>query len=619
MYTICPLCNQKASETTIKNHSECNDCQCKRRLGYYNDANYRLSKIKSEFAADLLMEFIIFLKKSSWKFVLLSRMVVDFIKILKGYDGKVQIKNSQLELDYYSKSSIKSPTIIFTIKAYLSSKNLLVFDGESNQASFYPEDIRPEKRFKENVCDYFFSEYRCHDCGKKLTDNTTHNYCYDCVAYRTIFRRTTIEYLNATYSNSSIKGLYINFIYYMYSINRTTQTYAEILSNVEKFFIYIQNYIPEGLKMYPFALKDETKEFKYKVINGSIYVSVILSEDWLTDFEKEFSESNNSKDIFLVFLESVGLLKLRIKDEKEKIIENIKQLNKSFQQPLLKMLEFENDKMENFSIKNASRTKKWVSVRKNIDEIRGFYYWLIEHYPISSWAEVEEDMVNKYLLEFDFMNGQIRKRSLFNFFTYMKKHGFVFTVPIEQFVARDSMIEVEPLSLNKHKAVLKAIEHGDEDLVTERFLSSLVYFHGFTSAQIKAIELENILLEEKCILVKDRPPAYLSNYDLRLLKNVLDIRYKLLGRKQSNKLFPAFKSLKDVSISNALICKKVKKATGYTPKRLRMSAFQYCAAEFGAQYLCDSFGLSLTQSARYARIGEEFLELQVLDEINSAE
>jgi len=43
-------------------------------------------------------------------------------------------------------------------------------------------------------------------------------------------------------------------------------------------------------------------------------------------------------------------------------------------------------------------------------------------------------------------------------------------------------------------------------------------------------------------------------------------------------------------------------------------AFQYCSAKFGSQYLQECFGLSITQSARYARIGEELLDLQVLND-----
>jgi len=284
----------------------------------------------------------------------------------------------------------------------------------------------------------------------------------------------------------------------------------------------------------------------------------------------------------------------------------------------LKLIEFEARKIENYKRKNTSINKKWITVNQSINEIKKFYFWVTEENEISSWAEVTEDMINIYLLRFDFMNGQIRKRTLFNFFSFCKKHGFIFDNPIEQFVARDSMIEVAPLSINQHKAIIKAIEYGEDNLVFERFLASLVYFHGLTSSQIKTIELEHIQLNEMCIQIKGRPPAYLSDSDMGLLKQVLIIRNELLGRKNSNKLFPAFKSLKDTSMSNRLICAKVKELTGYSPKQLRIAAFQYCSAKFGSQFLHDSFGLSLTQSARYARIGEDLLDLLVHEDISTA-
>ncbi|MFJ7913763.1 MULTISPECIES: hypothetical protein [unclassified Lysinibacillus] len=367
--------------------------------------------------------------------------------------------------------------------------------------------------------------------------------------------------------------------------------------------------------MYPFTVREYEQTQKYKLIHGNKYFNILLSQEWLSDFEKEFSSKDSYKDIFLFYLESLGLLKQRPVDEKVKILQKVNLFESSFQQSILKLIVFESQKIENLKQKNASQKKSWTTVNKYIDEIKAFYYWIKKDTTISSWSEVTEDMVNKYLLGMKFTNGQIKKRTLFNFFTFLKKHGFVFVVPIEQFVARDSMIEVTPLSLNQHKTIFKAIENGNENLVVERFLCSLVYFHGLTSSQIKSLELENINLVEKNIHVNGRPPAYLSDSDLILLKEVLVRREKLLNRKKSSRLFPAFKSIKDISISNLSISDIVKKVTGYTPRRLRIAAFQYCSAKFGAQYLQECFGLSLTQSARYARIGEELLELQVLDDL----
>lgn len=613
MYTCCPICSQKVLKKTMQLRRVCNECDSKRRLEtYLTDSPYRLLKTKNEFLSNLLIDFILFIKESSLKSGQLNRMVIDFIKILQGYEGKVLLIESELVNDYFLKSSIKSPTAIYLIKVFLYSKNLIIFDEISNENSFYPEDIRPERRLKRDVLRYIFSKNRCHDCGKNLTEKTQHNYCYDCIGFRSVYNNTQFDYLNKSFNNESIKGLYINYINYIFSLNRTIQTYANIISDSKKFFLFLQDYIPDGLKMYPFKMISKKESQNFRLIHGNKYINILLSEEWVSDFHKEFSYKNSNKKFFLFYLESLGIIRQRSEDEKIKVLQKVDKFESAFQQPILKLIEFEARKLENLNKKNASLTKSWKTVNINIDVIKAFYEWFKKSYTLSSWAEVTEDIVNKYILSMDFMNGQIRKRTLFNFFTFMKEHGFIFSVPIEQFTARDSMILAKPLSLNQHKAIYNAIEYGNENLSVERFLSSLVYFHGLTSKQIKTLELEDVNLDLRCININGRPSAYLSDSDLILLKKVLNYREEKLGRKKSTKLFPAFKSLKDTSISSDFICEKVKLVTKYSPRTLRIAAFQYCSAEFGSHFLQESFGLSLTQSARYARIGEELLDLQFL-------
>ncbi|MFJ7913764.1 MULTISPECIES: hypothetical protein [unclassified Lysinibacillus] len=113
------------SEKTVKVTGACNECDSKRRLNkYLTDSSYRISKAKSEFKASLLIDFILFIKNSSWKYGQLNRMAIDFLKVLQGYEGKHPIIESDIVNDYFAKSSIKSPTIIYTIKVFLYSKNL---------------------------------------------------------------------------------------------------------------------------------------------------------------------------------------------------------------------------------------------------------------------------------------------------------------------------------------------------------------------------------------------------------------------------------------------------------------------------------------------------------------
>ncbi|MEH6947582.1 hypothetical protein V7068_11035 [Bacillus sp. JJ634] len=52
----------------------------------------------------------------------------------------------------------------------------------------------------------------------------------------------------------------------------------------------------------------------------------------------------------------------------------------------------------------------------------------------------------------------------------------------------------------------------------------------------------------------------------------------------------------------------VKEFLNITPKDLRIAALQFCAANFGAEYINNCLGLSITQAESYSKIGEELLD-----------
>ena len=71
--------------------------------------------------------------------------------------------------------------------------------------------------------------------------------------------------------------------------------------------------------------------------------------------------------------------------------------------------------IDNYRKKNASKEKKWVTVNQYIDNLILFVKWLIENYEIDNWSQVTDKEVNIYLLTFPEKRRTILKRLLFNF------------------------------------------------------------------------------------------------------------------------------------------------------------------------------------------------------------
>ncbi|WP_186669092.1 hypothetical protein [Sporosarcina sp. BP05] len=136
-----------------------------------------------------------------------------------------------------------------------------------------------------------------------------------------------------------------------------------------------------------------------------------------------------------------------------------------------------------------------------MDAIIKFYKWLIDTTEVQGWAEVSEREINIYLLNFPVSSREITKRLLFNFFEYAKKQRFIFNNPIEQFVSRDRMMEVKPLSKREHAKIYRKLTTDINELFVEKLICSLIYFHGLTSKQLVEIKFDNIKLGGNCIFV----------------------------------------------------------------------------------------------------------------------
>ena len=154
---------------------------------------------------------------------------------------------------------------------------------------------------------------------------------------------------------------------------------------------------------------------------------------------------------------------------------------------------------------------------------------------------------------------------------------------------------------------------------TDSLLVSLCYFHVLTSKQIRNIKLSNIDANRKAIFIEGRPPAYLDDFELRLLNNHLQLsRYERELFQVSYLFFNIVYSTPN-QVTKRWVLSRTKKLAEYSPSDLRRAGLQYCAEVFGPEYLHDCFGLSLTHAARFGNPDDWIIEDIINDEVNERE
>ncbi|AZB43798.1 hypothetical protein CEF21_16615 [Bacillus sp. FJAT-42376] len=612
----CPKCNELLSRKTVASARECNNCNAKRILAkYLSDEEFLFKKTKSKETGNYTILLINFLNKSALVPSQQNRIVVDFVKIMNLVkDHNARLSELWVHNSYFKVSAIKSRNALNIIKVFLYSEDLIAFDMVSD--SFFPIETREIYRFKKDILDYFYSPTRCRDCGAESI-NSAQSFCYTCIAYRSIFNKTTLEYVNKEFPNNSLKGLYFNYTKFIATLGRTPQTLVNLLESGTRFIKFLTKYIPDNINTWPFKFNDNNLDLE-AILESPDYTLLIefkFSEEWRNIFLNEFKGEGIT--VFLAFLERIGLLSPLQSNPKEKILKKIYTVNQNFQKPLIKMLEKELASKELLEKKNAVIRKKMSTIIDKIDMMISFYNWLANNETAHNWAEVSERMVNTYLLQTPQRSRDIKKRALYNFFQFAKKQRFIFANPIENFIARDRMIEVRPLTKQDHSEIYRKLTTESDQLFVEKLISSLIYFHALQTKNIMEIKIEDIKLASKSIYLNGRPPVFLSTVEMLLLHLTLDERLRRLNGKNSIYLFCSHKSIKDVSIKKGTINQYVKSILGLPPKSLRIAALQFCASNFGAEYLHDCFGLSITQASRYANIGEVLMDDIINDEINN--
>ncbi|HFR4184050.1 TPA: hypothetical protein ACHVKG_000803 [Bacillus cereus] len=609
-YTSCPNCSNRVSRNTIKLSGVCNNCYCHRTLQRYkDDYEFLKSRLKDPSYASHVLNIINFVSKSKFSNVIKYRTVVNFIKVLNEINELKLIKEHLIEKIYFEKCAVKSPKILEIIKIYFYSLDLIEFDEVSNP--FPNIDIRHTSRYRADILDYFFDDDRCSDCGEQLTVKSKYSFCYSCVDYRSLYMCVTKDFINENFSKDLAENMYRDYLEYLNQLIVSPCTLNEALREAVKFINFTVDYLPNN-----FSLNNHMKNNNQLLLvhNSDKLFEFHLSEKWLEIFNGKFK--SYKKKHFIQYLIILGLIIENENKPKEKILIKIKKLPIKFQKSLCAFVEKNEQEIDNYRKKNASKEKKWVTVNQYIDSLILFVKWLIENYEIDNWSQVTDKEVNIYLLTFPEKNRTILKRLLFNFFEFSLKKRWIFNNPIEEFIARDFKVDSKPLSLKEHAQVYNSILKYKSEFVIEVFITCLVYFHSLTSKQISAIKLSDIKSSTKLIEIPNRTAVYLSDLELLLLTKILILREEKLKNRPSEYLFCSYNYSVQKSVSRVVIKRYVKKITGYTAKDLRTASIQYCTQYFGIEYVHQCIGLSLTQASRYGDIEDYLIDEIVEESIN---
>ncbi len=608
----CPSCGKDASRNTIEKVGLCNNCRASKQMEKYKaDSSYRISKLSNHAYENFIVELIEFIDRSDYCGSQKYRIVTDFIKILNKIScGKSKVSEKWLNEMYQETSAIKSPGILEIIKVFLFTKEKIIFDDFDQY--LYSQDIRSVARFKNDILDYYFSTCRCHDCG--ITINSSQQYfCNKCIDYRSLCNKTNRNYIEKKFMNNSVKELFICYIAYLYSLGREPRTVCDILDDSYELFKYMEIFMPPSLRFEKtVGIKDKTK---FNVIDNNPLYHFKFSDKWLNQFLIEF-KTNKRVKIFLYFLEKMGLISSIEANSKEQIVNKIKTLNVNYQKPLLLYLESLECEIKNLKNKNATKQKKWITIKNTIYDHVNFCNYIQKEFNIDNWAEITEKEINIFLLNLPEKSRNVRKRCLYNFMEFALSKRLIFSNPMGHFISRDFKIETKPLSRNEHAMVYKSILLNKNENPIEAFTTSLVYFHAMTTKQILSIELSHINPIQKKVNIEGRPPLCLSNLELFLLNEFINIRQKRLKNRINKFLYCSYNSFEEKSVNSKVINKHVKKITNLTAKNLRIASLQYCCENFGVEYLHQCLGLSLTQSYRYGDIEDHLIEEIIKDGVS---
>lgn len=280
-----------------------------------------------------------------------------------------------------------------------------------------------------------------------------------------------------------------------------------------------------------------------------------------------------------------------------------------------------NERMElrNRQVKfNARNPLSLLTVKTDLEVFTRLVRWFetnCKH--VESWDTVQQEDIHEYLLTLTPKHREIVRKDLLVLFKLAKRKRLITHIPILDIKSRKLPPSIEPLTFDEQVSVAKKIKSHIYEYPFECLLTSLCFYHGLSSAHIRNIKVSDVKIELKAIYIDERPPVYLSNYELIIMNEYLKQRAQVKNVQNKQYLIVSSSSTEvyqDRPVNNSFIARKVKAFCGFTPKFLRITCFNAIASTYGPQLLVEGFGLSLTQASRYGKLEDFLIEEQINSE-----
>lgn len=435
---------------------------------------------------------------------------------------------------------------------------------------------------------------KCIECKNHLTHSQIKNKkkrCTICIASKRIEYLVSEEYRKSIFKKTWSDDIYFKYFIFLQNHKMGKESISKLLKKVSNFFCEAET-----------------------CFSGPQHIST----EWINNTLYKVDHRGKIKPSLERFLIDQGIVTKISKDEKcdDAIQLRIATIPENFRR-LIEI--YYNEKK--FSRKrqieeNARKPISMKTIETDIGMFIRFLKWIFEHHSeVLSWDLLQEEHVHSYLLTLSNQQREVVRKDLNVLFRLAIRKKIITHIPITDSPAKEYPKSTEPLTIEEQKKLANTIRNNIFNEPLSCLLTSFCFYHGLTSSEVRSIKISHVNLDSKCIYINGRPPLYLTSEDLLILENYAEERSKIKNVDRKEFLFVTkAHSYEDTPVSKNFVMKNVKKFTGHTPKKLRISCLCVLSSMYGSQFLIEAFGISLTQAARYGKM-EEFL---IDEEVKSA-
>lgn len=566
-----------------------------------------------------------FLEKSTYRNVFKYRALIGFRNVLIHQDVNM-FSEKELEKMYNQSNNYKSLKMLEIIKIFLFSKDMIRFDKPL--FLWATTHLENSYYYQSTILDYYFDNNKCSDCGTPL-NRKSHHFCDKCLSRHSVVNFCVKVEQDETFKNESVRIFFKSFLNFLFD-SRLAYSYIDLIVDIGLLvFQQLDQVIGHERNILSFS-KNEIQE--------------VITPQWIAETFETIPVSSFSKKKrkliktvlghFVGYLEKENLIpkesfipEIIVTDENitiiigeksdyQKIKEKIENVPEGFQALLFYRLELDKKKNEVLEKKNARKSLRWKSIEKMFRSYFRLINYLESIESVDNWTLVNQEIINRYFLIYEKQQYRdIERRSLYNFFEFGRKNRFLLQNPIQQFKAKDYSFTERALTRKDQKELVMSINLAAKENPTDSLVTSLCYFHAFTSQQIRELKISQIYAERKCIILEGRAPAYLDEREMRCLTNHLKMTEYDREHYNTPYLFFSILMGKASQINNKWVNKHVKNVYEANPSTIRRAGLQFCAEKFGPQYLHDCFGLSLSHMSRFGDTEEYLIEELIEDEL----